>query len=202
MNKWLLKIPTQFETERLCLRAYQPGDGAWYYEVGLRNREHLARYEAGNALMTLQDAAQAELVVRDFASCWQARDTFFLAAFSKLTGVFVAQIYIGTVNWDLPEFELGYIADKDHQGQGYVTEAAQAALRFIFDSLCAERVRLDCDDTNTRSYRVAERIGMIRVAHVLDTKTYSDGSHTGTLHYQLSRLDYLAMCAHCNTPQR
>jgi RimJ/RimL family protein N-acetyltransferase len=202
MNKWLLNIPTHFETERLCLRAYQPGDGAWYYEVGLRNREHLARYEAGNALMALQDASQAELVVRDFANCWQARNTFFLGAFSKLTNDFVAQIYIGAVNWDLPEFELGYIADKDHQGQGYVTEAAQGALRFIFDCLCAERVRLECDDTNIRSYRVAERCRMNRVAHVLDTKTYSDGSHSGTLHYQLSRPDYLAMYGNCKTQSR
>jgi hypothetical protein len=44
MHKLLLDIPTRIETERLYLRPYQAGDGAMYYQVGQRNREHLSRY--------------------------------------------------------------------------------------------------------------------------------------------------------------
>lgn len=190
MHKLLLDIPTQFETDRLLLRSYQPGDGKWYYAVSLRNREHLARYETGNALNTLRDEAEAETVICDFVSRWLARECFFLGAFDKATGEFVAQIYIGVVNWDVPEFELGYVADVDHEGQGYVTEAARGALRFIFNQLCAHRVRLECDDTNTRSYRVAERCGFVREGHIRENKRNADGSLSGTLHYGLLRSDF------------
>jgi aminoglycoside 6'-N-acetyltransferase len=190
MHKLLLDIPTQFETERLLVRCYQPGDGKWYYDVSLRNREHLSRYETGNVLNTLRNEVDAETVIRDFVTRWLAHECFFLGAFEKATGEFAAQIYVGVVNWDLPEFELGYIADVDHEGQGYVTEAARGALRFIFNHLHAHRVRLECDDTNTRSYRVAERCGMALEGHIRENKRHADGSISGTLHYGLLRSEF------------
>jgi ribosomal-protein-alanine N-acetyltransferase len=191
MHKLLLDIPTRIETERLYLRCYQAGDGLWYYEMSQRNKPHLARYESGNAVMTIDTEEGAEIVVREFAATWAARDAFFLGAFRRDADEFVAQIYIGAVNWDLPEFELGYFADVEHEGQGYVTEAARAALRFAFEHLGARRVRLRCDDTNVRSFRVAERCGMVREGHIREDKRNADGSVSGTLHYGMLRDEFL-----------
>jgi ribosomal-protein-alanine N-acetyltransferase len=187
MHKLLLDIPTRIETERLYLRCYQAGDGPWYYEMAQRNKPHLARYESGNAVMAINTEEDAEIVVRSFAATWAARDAFFLGAFRRETDEFVAQIYIGAVNWDLPEFEIGYFADVEHEGQGYVTEAARAALQFVFEHLGAHRVRLRCDDTNVRSFGVAERCGMIREGHIREDKRNPDGSISGTLHYGMLR---------------
>jgi len=99
----LTQIPTRIETERLVLRCYQAGDGAWYYAMSQKNKPHLARYESGNAVMTIDTEEEAELVVCDFAAAWTARTAFFMGAFRRDTQAFVAQIYIGVVNWDLPE---------------------------------------------------------------------------------------------------
>ena len=33
MNQFPQGFPTQFESERLVLRSYRPGDGAWYYDT-------------------------------------------------------------------------------------------------------------------------------------------------------------------------
>jgi len=191
MHKLLLDIPTRIETERLYLRCYQAGDGPWYYAMAQRNKSHLARYESGNPVMTIDAEEDAEIVVRSFAAAWAARDAFFLGAFRRDTNGFVAQIYIGAVNWDLPEFELGYFADVEHEGQGYVTEAARAALSFAFEYLGAHRVRLRCDDTNVRSFRVAERCGMVREGHIREDKRNSDGSISGTLHYGMLRNEFI-----------
>jgi RimJ/RimL family protein N-acetyltransferase len=57
----------------------------------------------------------------------------------------------------LPEYEIGYFADVDHEGQGYVTEVVRATLAVLFEQLDAHRVRLGVGDTNLRSIRVAER---------------------------------------------
>ncbi len=184
------QIPTCIETERLVLRCYQAGDGAWYYAMSQKNKPHLARYESGNAVMTIDTEEDAERVVRDFAAAWTARTAFFMGAFRRDTQAFVAQIYIGVANRDLPEFEIGYFADVEHEGQGYVTEAARGALRLIFEHLGAHRVRLECDDTNVPSRRVAERCGMVQEGHIRENKRNADGSITGTLHYGLLRSEF------------
>jgi RimJ/RimL family protein N-acetyltransferase len=192
MHKLLLELPTQIQTERLVLRCYQAGDGPWYHAMSQKNKPHLAHFEAGNAVNGIHTEEDAEIVVRDFAVAWTARSAFFMGVFHQVTQEFVAQIYIGVVNWDLPEFELGYFADVDHEGQGYVTEAAEAALGFIFNQLNAARVRLECDDTNTRSFRVAERCGMVKEGHIRENKRNTDGSLSGTFLYGLTRNEFIA----------
>lgn len=185
-------LPCSFASERLQIRCYQAGDGPWYYAMSQRNKAHLARYESGNAVMAIDSMADAEAVVRDFAAAWAERRAFFAAAFLRNTQEFTAQMYIGVANRDLPELEIGYFADVDHQGRGYVTEATRAALRFAFRHLGAYRVRLECDDTNVRSYLVAERCGMVREGHIRENKKNADGSISGTLHYGLLRREWLA----------
>jgi RimJ/RimL family protein N-acetyltransferase len=155
-----------------------------------KNRAHLSQYESDNVVMTVNSEEDAEIIVRDLAAAWVARDCFFLGAFDKQSDAFVAQIYIGPVNWDVPEFQLGYFADKDHEGQGYVTEAVRATLRFIFDHLQAHRVRVECDETNVRSHGVAERCGLVKEGHFRETKKNADGSFTGTVYFALLRHEF------------
>ncbi len=178
------------ETPRLFLRRYQPADAAWYCAMSQQNKAHLARYESDNPVMTIQTVADADAVIRSFVASWDARSAFFLGVFRKNTGIFVAQIYIGVVNKDLPELELGYFAAAGSEGQGFVTEAAQRALRLCFEDLGAHRVRLECDDTNTRSYRVAERCGMLQEGHLRENHHHTDGTITGTLLYALLRHEF------------
>ena len=113
MHRMLLDLPPRMETKRLYLRCYQAGDGPWYYKMSLKNKPHLARFEAGNAVMSINLPEDAEITVRDFALAWAARSAFFMGVFQKVTLDFVAQIYIGVVNWNLPEFDLGYFALDD-----------------------------------------------------------------------------------------
>ena len=190
MDKLLLKIPTYLEAERLYLRCYQPGDGPWYYTMSQKNRAHLTPFEAENAAMTIKTEKDAEIVVRSLAEEWAARNSFFMGVFDKQSHEFVAQMYIGAVHWDLPEFEVGYFADVDHEGHGYVTEAVKAALSFIFEHLQAHRVRLECDDTNPRSIRVAERSGLPLEGHIRENNRRPDGTISGTLHFGLLRREW------------
>jgi RimJ/RimL family protein N-acetyltransferase len=193
MHRMLLDIPTRIETARLILRCYQAGDGRWYYAMSQKNRAHLSRYEAGNRAMAIQSEEDAEAMVRAMAAEWVARNAFFMGAFDKKSDEFVAQIYVGPVSWNAQEFQIGYFVDQDHAGQGYVTEAVKATLGFIFEHLKARRVSLECDDTNVRSYRVAERCGMIREGHFRENKKHPDGTFSGTLYFGLLRSEFEAL---------
>ena len=190
MNKMLLDIPTHFETERLIVRCYEAGDGPLYYAAGVRNRDHLQRYESDNVILTAKTEQEAEILVRELHADWVARNCFFMGAFDKETCEFVAQIYVGVINWDLPEFAMGYFVDKDHEGQGFVTEAVQAALRFVFEHLRAHRVRLETNETNTRSRRVAERCGFIQEGQLRGNRRNPDGTFSGDVFYGLLRSEY------------
>jgi RimJ/RimL family protein N-acetyltransferase len=185
-------LPGKFESQRLTLRPYQAGDGAIFYAAGQKNRQHLQRYEAENAILSPKTEAEAEALVQELAADWAARKCFFLGAWEKASGEFVAQVYIGVVNWDTPEFEVGYIADIAHEGRGYVTEAVKTALGFVFDHLQAQRVSLRCDIANLRSQRVAERCGFTREGHLRQSKRLSDGNFTDTLIYGLLRREWYA----------
>lgn len=187
----LLELREQIETPRLLLRRYRPGDGEWYAQMSLKNKAHLARYEAGNPVMKINSADQAEVLIREFSNDWSARRAFFMGAFNKQDGAFAAQIYIGVVNWELPEFEIGYFADVDHTRQGLVTEAVKAAMDFVFTDLGAWRARLECDDGNVPSQRVAEKCGMTLEGHFRQNMRHADGSFTGTYFYGLLRSEYL-----------
>jgi len=190
MNKMLLDLPTRLETGRLLLRPYQAGDGPVYFAAGQRNRQHLQRYEADNSILSPKSEAEAEALVRTLAADWVSRNCFFLGAFDKVSGEFVAQVYIGPVNWETPEFEVGFMADQAHEGRGFVTEAVRAALGFIFENLEAQRVSLSCAETNLRSQHVAERCGFRREGHLRQAKRQPDGSLGDTLIYGLLREEW------------
>jgi len=186
----LPEIPIRFETDRLILRRYHAGDGAWYYQAGQKNRQHLQRFESGNTILTIENEEDGERVVRQLAAEWDAHKSFLMGAFEKSTGQFVAQIYIGPVNWQLPEFEIGYFVDKDHEGRGYVTEAVRGTLCFIFHELKAHRVCLHCSDVNERSRRVAERCGFVLEGHMRETHQDPDGTFSGDFSYGLLKSEF------------
>ena len=186
----VLPIAAQFESDRLILRSYKLGDGLMYFNVGQKNRPHLQRYESKNSINHLDSAEQSERLIAGYISAWKKHEFFMLGAFDKASGDFVGQIYVGTVSRDLPEYEVGYFADLEHEGMGYITEAVRATLNWIFTELKAQRVSLRCSDTNYRSARVAERCGFTQEGHLRKSRRDADGAYSGDLIYGLLRAEF------------
>lgn len=193
MDKTHLEFPTPFESTRLILRCYQPGDGKWYYAMSVRNHQHLLQYEADNVAANIASEDAAEALVQDLSDEFTKGNCFFIGAFDKLSGDFVAQVYVGIADRSLPEFEIGYFADVDHEGQGYVTEAVRATLAVLFERLNAHRVRLGCSDTNLRSIRVAERCGMVREGHLRENRRAPDGTYTSSFIYGQLKAEFQSL---------
>ena len=170
------RLPVRLETERLILRPYTEKDAEWYYQMSLRNRDHLRLYESGNVAMSLTSEEHTQKTLRALAVYWDKGTCYFVGAFDKTTGDFVAQIYVGPFNREPVEFIIGYIADCLHEGRGYVTEAVTAAVASIFDHLGANQVRIHCDEANERSRRVAERCGFRLEKMFPEEKQDADGA--------------------------
>jgi RimJ/RimL family protein N-acetyltransferase len=190
MSKSPFGMPERMETERLSLRPYRAGDGPMYYAASVRNRDHLAEFESGNVLMHLKDEEHAEAVIMGLAADWSARTRFFIGIFEKATGEWAGQVYVEPTNWQLPEFAIGYVADVNHEGKGYISEAVMAVLGTLFRDLGAHRVRSDCSENNTRSWRLLERCGFKREGHLRENKRNPDGSFHGDFLYGLLRREH------------
>lgn len=193
MNGRTLALPECLDTERLILRPYRAEDASMYLDVCLRNKQHLLPHETGNPALDIETIDDAANLMRRYAEDWAERSVFFLGAWQKATGEFSAQIYIGPVSWDLPEFAIGYFVDVRHQRKGFVTEAGRAAVDFCFRHLNAWRLRIECNETNTGSWKIAERCGFTREGHLRQTHRdilLADGTFSGDYIYGLLRSEY------------
>ncbi len=169
-NPLLTTVPEHMDTERLHLRRYESGDGPMYYAAGIRNREHLARFESGNVILYLKDEEHAEAIVRQLAEDWHCGTRFFVGIFDKATGEWAGQVYVAPTNRDLPEFVIGYVADTNYEGKGVISEAVNRVLEALFIELGAHRVTSDCNENNTRSWRLLERCGFRREGHLRENR--------------------------------
>jgi RimJ/RimL family protein N-acetyltransferase len=61
-------------------------------------------------------------------------------------------------NW--PGLEVGWLVGREHWGRGYAPEAGQASIDWARDALGADHVVSLIEDSNERSARVAEKLGM------------------------------------------
>lgn len=64
------------------------------------------------------------------------------------------------------EAEIGWVIDPAVGGRGWATAAVDVLLRHCFDDLLVHRVVARCHTANERSWRLMERVGMRREAHL------------------------------------
>ena len=63
-------IPSRFETDRLILRCYEPGDRRWFHAMCRRNRSHLMQYESDNFILEVDSEERAESILAELIKAW------------------------------------------------------------------------------------------------------------------------------------
>lgn len=164
LNPILLDIPESLETERLLIGVPRPGDGPALNEAVLETFEELRPWMPW--ARERPSVEQSEENSRRAYAKFITREDITLRLIHKQSGLILGSSGLHPRDWSLPRFEIGYWCRKRFWGQGYVTEAVGAILRFGFESLGARRIHVCCDLLNTRSIRVAERAGLRREAEL------------------------------------
>jgi RimJ/RimL family protein N-acetyltransferase len=80
--------------------------------------------------------------------------------------------------------EIGYALGIDFRGRGYATEAAEGLMEYAFLELGLHRIQASTSSDNLDSYRVMERLGMRREAHLREV-TLRDGTWVDELIYAI-----------------
>ena len=170
---------TTLTTQRLVLRRFRPEDLDAF--VAYRSDPRIARYQGWEAPYP---AGQAREFLRELQATHP--DTpgqwfqFAVALHHKdrLIGDCAAHIRAD----DPRQAEIGFTVAAEHQGHGYATEAVRRLLHYLLIERDKHRVSATCDDRNTRSAAVLERVGMRREGHLLES-TWSKGEWTSDFLY-------------------
>ena len=177
------------ETERLLLRVFTPEDAKRYYSY--RSLPETLRYMHREP-MTMEQAAER---MKSYAKLEFEKDgdVFFLAIQPKHTQELAGEILFKLESVRGKQGEIGWSLHPDSVGNGYVTEAAQALLKYGFEHFGFRRIFANIIADNEASVRVAERLGMRREAHFIDNDFYND-RWTSTYIYALLASEF----AHAN----
>jgi RimJ/RimL family protein N-acetyltransferase len=141
-------------------------------------------------LLFLKSEAQTEEIIDSLAADRAAHKCFLIGIFEKASYQWVGQVYIGPTNWDLPEFTIGYVADVNYEGKGFISEAIRSVLGMLFIDMRAHRIKSDCHENNIRSWRLLERCGFKREGHLRENKRNADGSFHGDYLYGLLQCEF------------
>lgn len=144
-------------TERLLLRRWRQEDRAPFAAL---NADPVVR-EQFQGTMT---ADESDAFIQRIEAHWDehgwglwAVEVPGVAPFIGFVGLWPADDVIGA-----PKVEVGWRMAREHWGHGYASEAACAALRFGFEELGLDEIVSFTVPQNGRSWRVMERIGLIR----------------------------------------
>ena len=184
----LLDLPDQFETERLRIRAPRSGDGAAVHEATVETLEDLRRYPSSMRwALDTPTLERAESFCRRSAALWLLRADLPMLLFHKTDGEFVGGTGLHRFDWAERRFEIGWWCRKRCQHQGFITEAARAAIDYAFVHLGARRVFALGDDANRASWSVCERVGMTYEGTMRGERADPDGTRRDMRIYAITR---------------
>jgi RimJ/RimL family protein N-acetyltransferase len=139
------------ETERLVLRRFVPDD-----------LDELVRLRADPEVMRYigeQSREKVEQRLQYYISHYDPHGFGMWAVIHKGTDRMIG--WCGLIFLDeTPEVEVGYGVARDYWGQGLMTEAARASLRYGFERAGLERIVAVAMPENTASRRIMEKLGM------------------------------------------
>ncbi|WP_206484376.1 GNAT family N-acetyltransferase [Thalassotalea sp. G2M2-11] len=156
----LIKHPITIETERLSLQSMNEDDLPFFYQ--LQSDESLMKY--------IGPILTKEAIKQKFAARikpWDGDQTQWLTL--KII-VKSSQNFAGTIGFRLIDIEseraeIGYLLTAEHQGKGYMVEAARAIINFLFHQVNVMKIEAHCCAINQASWQVMEKLGMQREGH-------------------------------------
>ena len=137
----------RIETERLIIRNFQESDASDLFEYLSHPRVNCFLSEKLNSL---------EETVENIKR--RSDNELELAACLKENGKVIGNLFAKKEDPDT--YGVGWQYNELIEGKGYASEAARAYLSYLFDEKKARRIYAYVEETNLRSQKLCERLGM------------------------------------------
>lgn len=179
INPLLLSIPMPIITPRLLLRPYTETDGSALTEAFLESINELKQWMPWAQEDDREHPEGSELIfIRNAIAQWQLRETLNMLIVDKNNPQkVIGAVGFRTINWTIPKMEIGYWLRTSMTGKGLMTEAVNALTRYGFKELGAHRIEIRCEETNTKSRAIAQRLGFSQEAILKNFSLTADNKH-------------------------
>jgi RimJ/RimL family protein N-acetyltransferase len=150
-------LPKEIRTNRLLLRRWRSADSVRFAEMN-------ADPKVMEYFPALLSRAESDASIQRFEEHFDLRGFGLWAVEALDVAPFIGYVGLRRVPWPAPFtpcVEVGWRLAAQFWGQGFASEAAQAAFQFGFDSLGLDEIVSFTVPANWRSRRVMERIGMV-----------------------------------------
>ncbi|WP_342554681.1 GNAT family N-acetyltransferase [Paenibacillus sp. FSL R7-0652] len=151
MNRKRTKL---METERLVFTTWDEGDQALAF--ALWGDHEVTKWISGSDVLSEEEveARLTQEIQRE-----KQEGVQYWALFQKDSGVFVGCCGLYPYAPEENIYELGFLLTRDHWGQGYAQEAAQAVVHYAFDKLEASSLVAVHHPDNEAAYHILKRLG-------------------------------------------
>lgn len=144
---------------RIFLRPPCTKDWQQWAQVRGENRDHLEPYEP----RWVEDCLSEDFFRRRLkrqSYDWQIERACSFLIFKKQEDVLIGGMNINNICRGAAQYaSLGYWIDRDHQGQGYMSEALRLTVQYCFEELKLHRIHAACIPDNERSKNLLLRGG-------------------------------------------
>lgn len=140
------------ETDKLILRRYCESDLDDLY--GYLSDEEVVKFEPYKPMSMEEARKNLE---------WRISTEEMIAVEDKSSGKMIGNVYLGKRDFD--SLEIGYVFNKNYWGKGYAAESCSALIEMSFCN-GTHRIFAECDPENSNSWKLLERLGFVREAHL------------------------------------
>lgn len=168
------------ETERLVLRQFRESDLETF--LSYRNDPEVAKYQGWNVPYPREkgiEFVQKMAVAVPGQSKWLQ-----IAVELKSTHEMIGDVAFSIKREDERQAMIGYSLARPYWGNGYAYEAISCLLAYLFDQLDLHRVIAECDEENVPSWRLLEKLGLRREAHLIENLFFK-GAYCNEFHYAM-----------------
>lgn len=178
----------RLETDRLILRDYEPRDLETY--IGIESDAEYRRPQVVPTRAELERGFRDDLLVPKALGLWATEERTSGRLIGRC-GLYPRRTDAGDIV--AAEYSLGYYIARQAWGNGFATEAGRALVAHAFTVLGATRVHAGVHRHNTRSRRVALRLGLQLLGP-------DPNPGSPALEYAVTREEYAAGAGHRERP--
>lgn len=156
VNKRVLEL----ETDRLLLRIAEPSDAAAVLDFRLRNRAFLAPWLPAeqDSAFTLEATVQA--LKMEYQEFTEGKSFRFLGSLKGMPGRLILDSrFSHVVRGPFQSCYLGYLQDERSCGNGYMQEALEKCIWYMFQVEGIHRIEANIMPRNAPSIRLVKRLG-------------------------------------------
>jgi ribosomal-protein-alanine N-acetyltransferase len=181
LNEDVFEIFPVLETDRLVLRQITLDDAEALFQI--YSDPQVMRYWGSAPLQSIDEARRK---IEGINAAWRAKEGIRWGIIRKGSDRLIGS----GGHWRLIKkhfrSEIGYELMTDYWGQGIMTEALGAILRFGFETLGLHSVEAQIDPQNLASRKVLEKLGFLQEGYLRENYCF-DGTFTDTALFSLLR---------------